>query len=483
MFDLKGLRLDVQHRGISIKSYSVKANHTSWSLPVLKDVRNKKSGRLFITKSQSRYTKQYMQYIGEVSQLYAEYIVNDCAKRLPLKLHEAIVELKNNDGDIYQVLITCGYVSQSYSTTLSELSRDYLIDYELNHPPRETDSRRRGNKTPVQTKRERHISMLCAYGYDTDPETLNPLSTHKINKYLIHNTAAKNPQTTKERRRPWSYMTRVTIFAELLRVMKWASLEGKVTNTALAGIDPSDIPYNAGEKNSPRNKSEKVTLLHEQFPIDIIDQMISACSGSIRYQTLLMFCFYTGSRLADYKDLLWADLKFGRKYSRDTVTNVWSIYKKVDRKRVAVQRQWIPTLQELSDQIDKYRRFKIDNGGFNPDDRVFDFVTDNHGGWNSTVPRELKQFFSEAGLELNELNLNGNLLRSTFMEYALTVKRWDIEIVATYCGSSPATVREFYVNNQSQNMRHNNKRILELEEANKSTDAEQALLNVFTGGA
>jgi integrase len=483
MFDLKGLRLDVQHRGISIKSYSVKANHTSWSLPVLKDVRNKNSGKLFITKSQSRYTKQYMQYIGEVSQLYAEYIVNDCAERLPHKLHEAVIELKNNDSDIYQVLITCGYVSQSYCTTLSELSREFLIDYELTHPPRETDSRRRGNKTPVQTKRERHINMLCAFGYDTDPATFTPASTRKTLKYLMHNSAAKNPQATKERRKPWSYMTRVTIFAELLRVMKWASLEEKIIFNGLAGIDPSDIPYEHSEKNCPRNKSEKVTLLHEKYPIDIIDQMISACSGSIKYKTLFMICFYTGSRLADYKDLLWSDLEFGRKVNRDQTINVWFIYKKTDRKRVAVQRNWQFTLPVLSDQIDKYQRWKLENGGFNADDRVFDFVTDNHGGWNSTVPREFKQFFREAGLNLDDINLNGNLLRASFMEWALTVKRWRIEDVASYCGSSAGTVRQFYVNNQSQNMRLTNKRLLEMEEKNKTTDVEQTLLNVFKGGA
>ena len=482
MNNLERLRLNVGTRNLSLRCFSVKANNSSWSLPILKDINNKNKGKQFVTRPQNKCSKQFLQDIGSVAQYYGEYILNNATDLVPVKLNEEVQKIKQYDGDMYNQLSQAGYFSGNLSATLKELSDAYLIDYEIQHPVREHDLRRTGNKPPVQTKRERHINMLCAYGFDTDPATLTPVKTWNINKNLMVNPAMDNPApTARKRLGTWAYKTRTTIYGELLRVLKWAVIEQRITHNPLAGYKESDIPYKVTEKNSPRNKTQKITLLNEQWPIDIIDQMISSCSGSIRYQTLFMISFYTGSRLADYKDLLWSDLEFGRPDIHHEKINRWWIYKKCDRKSVAVERNWIPALQRLSDQIDKYRRFKIDNGGIDLDGRVFDFVTDNHGGWNAQVPREFKQFFTEAGIELGDVDLNGNLLRSSFMDWALNTKGWNVEMVAKYCGTSPKTIQQFYCNNTSQSMRHNNRRILDLEAAEAATTTEQALFNIVRG--
>lgn len=454
-------RLEECRRSKSLSAYSVKSNNGSWSLPVLKHPAGSGFDKFYITRPKARFSKDYMQRIGSLAQVVGEYLINNLQDDIPPQLHHEIVKLRDEDEAAYERLAEWGYLPRSYCQTLKELSELYLAEYEKLHPHRETDDRRRGNQAPVITRSQMQIKMLCAFGYETRPESLTRKRVLSVMENLIHTKAMQNPEPhSRERRGVWSYQTRRTVLAELLRLMKWGVHKELVGFNNLANMKESDTPYLANERGCPKNPCVRETLLDERFSPDIFDEMANALSSSIEHQTLFMMCLYTGCRFSDYKDLLWSDLEYGRKSLNQEITDCWWIYKKIDRKRVAVERLWIMTLPQLSEQIGRFVNWAKANGKHEADRRVFQFVTDHHHSWNSQVARELRQYFDEAGLGLEFADF-GNTLRSTFMDYATNHLGYSPSTIAKYCGTSVRVIEKYYLNNPHKNMQHANQELLD----------------------
>lgn len=462
------LRLGEKDRGKSLRSYSVKSNNGSWSLPVPKSPNGNGTDKFYITRPKTRYSKDYMESVGCLAQIVGEYLINDAADMIPPQLHQEVVRLRDEDAEIYEKLSGCGYFPQNYCKALKDLSDLYLIDYGNLHSHRETDNRRRGNQPPVVTRRQMQVKMLCAFGYDTNPESLTRKRVEAIMRDLIHNVASQNPEpNSRPRRGKWSYNTRRTVLAELLRLMKWGVNKELIGINNLASMKESDTPYLASEPGSPKNPKVRETLLDGRYSPDVFDDMTKALASSVEHQTLFMMCLYTGCRFADYKDLLWSDLEFGRKSLNQEKTNCWWIYKKIDRKRVAVERLWIMTLPQLSEQIGKFVDWAQAKGKYDPDRRVYEFKTDHHHGWNAQVAREFRQYFDEAGLGI-EFKDFGNTLRSTFMDYAINHLGYSPLTVAKYCGTSVKTIEKYYLNNSYKNMQHANQELLDRVSVNQT---------------
>lgn len=476
---LQEYRLANSLRARSIKTYAVKSNNGSWSLPLCKK-KGLSSEKFFITKPKARYEKKYLEDIAQIAKIVCEYLINEKEKEIPQELHAIVVGLRETDPDIYKRLVQDGYLPTNYCSTLEELSRLYLDDYAQAHPSREADKRRSGNKLPVETRRECHVKMLCAFGYDTRPEHLTTTSVESTLEDLRFKCAEPNPITKKPRKGPWSYRTRRTVFSELLRVMKWGSRKKLIGVNHLAEMSEKDTPFINGEIGSPTNKQVRITLLNdEKYGVDVLEETTRALDCSIVHKTLWMLCLYTGCRFADYKDLLCCDLEFGR-LSNGEKTNCWWIYKKIDRKSVAVERQWIMTLPVLSSQLGQYVSWLKAHDKWEDNARVFASITDNHHGWNAQVARDIRQFFVGAGLEI-KIEHFGNTLRSTFMDYAQNVVGLSPVVVAQYCGTSVKTVENFYLNDKKRNMRHANQAIL--DHMKEKDEPEKTTLKMFVPSA